>query len=577
MMNTLKVWSLLLAATLTQVAQPSRAADSTDGIHGIHGINGISGISGHLASVGWLKKNLLHPDVVLIDASPAQLHQQQHIPGAIHSKLFTFGPKDLPLAQFEASVRSWGVHPGQQLVLYDSGGTYMATRLFWDLVHHGFPTEKLLILDGGLSKWVATGGEVTKAATPVPRPGTVSLSTLNQDVRVKLPEFLVATGDPRNNVLLEALEPNYFYGGAGYFNRAGHVPHATLMPSTDFYNPDKTFKSPQEMRRMLDHLGIKPEQQVLTYCGGGGAAAVPFFALKFMLGYPNVRLFQESQMAWLQDERELPVWTYSAPHLSRDTPWLKAWGSPMLKAFGLSQVSIVDVRAADVFKLGHVPLAVNVPMQTFKSHLQSPDTLAALAALAALLRDAGVDHSHEAVVVSDGGLNENSALAYWMLDSLGQGKVSVFMDSIERWAELGNEVARPAAVTTPGAASGAVPGAAPQQPSQQALLSATALRSNRLFSDPKSSQGLYPKVYVASGAQLPARQPDGRVLHLPYAQFLNADSTPKAAKDIWNLMAKAGVPRYAEIVVFADSLGEAAVNYVIFKMMGFPHVLVWAP
>ncbi len=48
------------------------------------------------------------------------------------------------------------------------------------------------------------------------------------------------------------------------------MPHATLMQSTDFYNPDKTLKPPQEMRRMLDPLGIKPEQQVLAYCGGGG-------------------------------------------------------------------------------------------------------------------------------------------------------------------------------------------------------------------------------------------------------------------------------------------------------------------
>ena len=549
MANTLKVWALLLTATLSLMAQPSIAAEGTEGIHG------------RLASVGWLKKNLLRPDVVLIDASPAQLHRQQHIPGAIHSELFTFGPKDLPLAQFEASVRSWGVNPGQQLVLYDQGGTYMATRLFWDLVHHGFPAERLLILDGGLSKWLATGGEVTKAATPTPRPGTISITTLNHDVRVKLPEFLVATGDPRNNVLLEALEPNYFYGGAGFFNRAGHVPHATLMPSTDFYNPDKTFKSPQEMRRMLDHLGVKPEQQILTYCGGGGAAAVPFFALKYMLDFPHVKLFQESQMAWLQDARELPVWTYGEPHLSRDTPWLKAWGSPMLKAFGLSQVSIVDVRAADVFKLGHVPLAMNVPVQTFKSLQQSPEKLAAL------LLEAGVDRSLEAVVVSDGGLNESSALAFLMLENLGQGKVSVFMDSIERWAELGNEVARPAAAA----------GKPSEQSPPQARPYAADLRANRLVTDPKSSQGLYPKVYVASGAQLPAKTPEGRVLHLPYAQFLNADGTPKAAKDIWNALAKAGLPRYAEIVVFADSLGEAAVNYVIFRMMGFADVKVWAP
>ena len=66
----------------------------------------------------------------------------------------------------------------------------MATRLFWHLVHHGFPAERLLILDSGLSKWLATGGEVTKATTPTPRPGTISITTPNHGVRVKLPEFL---------------------------------------------------------------------------------------------------------------------------------------------------------------------------------------------------------------------------------------------------------------------------------------------------------------------------------------------------------------------------------------------------
>ena len=67
------------------------------------------------------------------------------------------------------------------------------------------------------------------------------------------------------------------------------------------------------------------------------------------------------------------------------------------------------------------------------------------------------------------------------------------------------------------------------------------------------------------------------MLHLPYAQFLNANGTPKAANDIWNTLVKAGVPRYAQVVLFADSLGEAAVNYVIFRLMGFTDLKVWAP
>jgi thiosulfate/3-mercaptopyruvate sulfurtransferase len=545
----IRIWALWLAASLPLFALPCSAADD--------------GLRGHLASVDWLKKNLTQPDLVLVDASPAPLHRQRHIPGAILSTLFTFGPKDPPVEQIEAQLRSWGVGPTHRIVLYDQGGTYMATRLFWDLVHRGLSPERLSILDGGLSKWQAEGGAVTQDATPRPQPGTVRLTTVNPDVRVRLPEFLAATADPRSHVMLEALPPSYFYGGAAFFNRGGHVPHATLMPSDDFFNADKTFKSPQEIQHMVDHLGIRREQQVLTYCGGGGAAAVPFFALKYLLGYPQVRMFQESQMGWLQDERELPLWTYADPHLVRDTPWLKSWASPMLRSFGLQQVSVVDVRPADAFQLGHVPLAVNLPAPVLSAQRQRP------AALAALVAQAGVDRSHEAVVVSEGGLNENAALVFMLLESIGQKKVSIFMDSIERWAELGHEVARPAAPASAGSpAVAAAPPAAPP---------AAPARSGLFVSDLARSEGLFPKVYLASGARLPARTPEGRVLHLPYTQFLNADGTPRAAKDIWNTLAKAGVPRYAEIVVFADTPGEAAVNYVILRMMGFAGVKLWAP
>jgi hypothetical protein len=37
---------------------------------------------------------------------------------------------------------------------------------------------------------------------------------------------------------------------------------------------------------------------------------------------------------------------------------------------------------------------------------------------------------------------------------------------------------------------------------------------------------------------------------------------------------KAGVPRSAELVCVADDPGEAAVNYFILKLMGYPDVKV---
>jgi thiosulfate/3-mercaptopyruvate sulfurtransferase len=39
-------------------------------------------------------------------------------------------------------------------------------------------------------------------------------------------------------------------------------------------------------------------------------------------------------------------------------------------------------------------------------------------------------------------------------------------------------------------------------------------------------------------------------------------------------LVKAGVPRYAELVSFSDDPGEAAANYLILKLMGYPDVKV---
>ncbi|HMA54233.1 MAG TPA: hypothetical protein VKT17_07200, partial [Acidobacteriota bacterium] len=65
-----------------------------------------------------------------------------------------------------------------------------------------------------------------------------------------------------------------------------------------------------------------------------------------------------------------------------------------------------------------------------------------------------------------------------------------------------------------------------------------------------------------------------KIVHVPYADLLNADGTPKAAKEIWSILTKAGVPRYAEIVCFSEDPGEAAVDYYIFKLMGYPDIKV---
>jgi 3-mercaptopyruvate sulfurtransferase SseA len=515
--------------------------------------------NGQLVDVQWLEGNLQGGDVVLIDASPAQVYAKGHIRGAVNADIFSYGGREIPAAEMERRIQSWGVSPGRKVVIYDQGGTYLATSLLFDLYYHGFPAEGLAVLDGGLARWQASGGAVTREPTPPPPPGTFRVAKLNEDVRVRLPEFLVASGDPAGNALVEALEPSQHFGGAKFFDRAGHVPNAVMTPTADFYNADKTFKSADEIRRMLAYLGATPDKQVHAHCGGGIAASVPFFAMKFMLGYPRVKLYKESQLEWLRDDRGLPFWTYDAPNLLREKGWLSGWNSQMLRMFGVSRLNVVDVRPADSFKRAHVPFAVNVPAEVFRRHLAEP------AKLAEVLGAAGVEVGDEAVIVSEGGLNPDSALAFLLLERLGQSRVSVFGDSVDDWGFAGFPLDKESDAADP---------KKPRRKPAAPRAYPANLRTGIVISDPRASQGPYPKVYIASGKALPARLPDGKVIHLPYTELLNANGTPRAAKDIWTILVKAGVPRYAELVSISEEPGEAAANYFILKLMGYPDVKV---
>lgn len=521
------------------------------------------GIKGNLVDVHWLEKNLKNPDVLILDASPAERYTAQHIPGALSVNiydLFSYGFGGSSVAQTEQLFQSLGISSGKKIVMYDSGGTYLATRLFFDLDYHGFPVANLFILDGGLFKWQKEGLPVTKDPTPAPKKGSFKVKKLNEDVRVELPEFLTGSGDPANNALVEALEPTWHFGRIAPFDRPGHIPNGILAPSADFFNPDKTFKSAEEMKRMLGYLGIRPEQQIYTYCGGGVAASVPFFAAKFIVNYPRVKLYRESELGWLSDPRDLPYWTFDAPFLMRETSWLQLWSGRMIRMYIKAPVSIVDVRPAAAFNQGHVPFALNIPADVFKSNIANPGKLAEI------LGPAGVNASDEAVVISGAGLTKDAALAFVMLEKLGQKKVSVFMDSMDRWAKLGFAVTKDATIVGPKKD--------PRDVSIPPAVYPESFRKDVIIASAKSTQGAYPKVFIASGKDVPAKAQDGKVVHVPYTDLLNDDGTPKAAKDIWSILEKAGVPRYAELLCFSDDPGEAAANYFILKLMGYPDIKV---
>jgi len=508
------------------------------------------GIKGNLVTVNWLEKNINNPDVIILDASPAQIYKEKHIPGAVSYDIFSYGVKELPVSEIEKRYQSWGISKGKKIVMYDQGGTIFATRLFFSLDYYGFPQKDLFVLDGGLAKWQEKGLPVTNEQNSNIKKGSYTIKKINEAVKVELPEFLTASGDTHNNVLLEALDPGWHFGGSQFFNRPGHIPNAIMLPSEDFYNPDKTFKSSEEIKKMIDYLGINPGQQIYTHCGGGIAASVPYFALKYLLSYPKVKLYVGSQLEWLSDQRELPFWTYDAPYLMRDASWLKTWGGKMMRMYGVSKVSIVDVRTNEEYNERHLPFAINIPAEVFKNNITDLDKLAKK------LGTAGVNTLFEAVIISGKGLTKEAALAFVMLEKLGQKKISVFMDSLQKVA------------TVTGSEKNA------NDLSNPAVIYSLNIPKEIIIADPDNAKGIYPKIFIASGKDVPMHTSNSKVIQLPYTEFLNDDGSIKAAKDIWNILDKAGVTRYAELICFSNDPGESAVNYFILKLMGYPDIKV---
>jgi hypothetical protein len=127
------------------------------------------------------------------------------------------------------------------------------------------------------------------------------------------------------------------------------------------------------------------------------------------------------------------------------------------------------------------------------------------------------------------------------------------MDSTEAWAERGFELARPT-----GAALAAKP-------------YALSTAAGPLIRDARQAEGQFPQLRVAAQATGAAQ------IVLPPAQFLDATGAPKPAKEIWKLLEKAAVPRYAQLLLEAETPGDAAINYAVLRLMGFADLKVLIP
>lgn len=262
-----------------------------------------------LVSTQWVENHLNDPKVRIIESNEdTLLYASGHIPSAVEvdwtQDLNNPLRRDyLDQREFEQLMSHLGVTPETTLVFYGDKNNWWATYAFW--VFQLFGHDNARIMDGGRNKWEAEGRPLTRE---VPHYEPTNYKALPRDdrhirafrdqvyqhVQAGLPLVDVRSPEEYRGERLHM--PDYPNEGA---LRGGHIPGAVNVPWSKAINPDGTFKSADELRRIYEEeQGLKPDEEIITYCRIGERSSHTWFVLKYLLGYDRVRNYDGSWTEW---------------------------------------------------------------------------------------------------------------------------------------------------------------------------------------------------------------------------------------------------------------------------------------
>jgi thiosulfate/3-mercaptopyruvate sulfurtransferase len=272
-----------------------------------------------LVSTAWLAKELGAPDLRVVDCtvnfevdedglridSGLAAWEAGHIPGSCHVDLLTAlsdpssaVPMMCPSAeQFASAMEAIGVGDASRVVLYDVQMNAWAARVWWMLRAFGF--DNAAVLDGGWRAWSAEGLPV--AAGPEERPPATRFTARPRaGLFVDKQHVRDVLGDDRV-AIVNALDRVAFTGERVDYGRAGHIPGSHNVPFIELVDRRTHRYLPSDELRdaFADVLASGPER-IVTYCGGGVAAASAAFALG-MLGIDDVAVYDGSMLEWAAD------------------------------------------------------------------------------------------------------------------------------------------------------------------------------------------------------------------------------------------------------------------------------------
>jgi len=256
-----------------------------------------------LVGPDWLEEHLDDPQVRLVEVDvSATAYNQGHIPGAVlwnvYSDLKDSEYRLLDAAAMAGLLVGTGIGPHSTVVCYG----YAPALAFWlmKLYRHA----DVRVLDCSRRAWTDDERPWTTDA-PTPNPTTrYPLAAPNSGIRADYATVRAAIGRRSTSIVdvrsLAEFQGERFWpsGAPEPSGRAGHVPSAIHLPIDNVHDDRGRFRSVDELRRQFTPIAASPVGDVITYCAIGGRAATAWFVLTYLLGHPNVRVYDGSWAEW---------------------------------------------------------------------------------------------------------------------------------------------------------------------------------------------------------------------------------------------------------------------------------------
>jgi thiosulfate/3-mercaptopyruvate sulfurtransferase len=259
-----------------------------------------------LVSTQWVADNLDKTRLIEVDVDTTQ-YETGHVPGAIafnwQTQLQDQVLRDIiSKEELEQLLSRAGIKPDTHVVLYGDNNNWFAAYALWLLQYYGH--DNVSLMDGGRKKWLEEARPTT-TDTPTYPASSYTVSKINSQYRADR-DYIKQRLGKAGFSLVDVRSPAEYVGDiiappgmSETAQRAGHIPTAANIPWAQAVAEDGTFKSREELEQLYGSKGVGPgSEEIVAYCRIGERSSHSWFALKYILGYDNVRNYDGSWTEW---------------------------------------------------------------------------------------------------------------------------------------------------------------------------------------------------------------------------------------------------------------------------------------